>query len=533
MSRRDRRRSAEVAAPLGDDPEFLYEDDEPRRRLSVLRVLIALVLVAGIGYGGFLGVRDRLASAAVVPGTWFAPYVDVTLTPTYQFQLLSDNGARQVALGFVVSSPEDPCTPSWGASYTLAQADQQLNLDSRIAQVRNEGASAIVSFGGQKNTSLAVGCTNQSALTDAFSTVIDRYRLSTIDLDVEGTALNNFAANRRLATAMASIQQTPGHQHLAVWLTLPVEPSGLQDNALSLISTMLRDHVAVAGINVMTMDFDNPTASAANMLGAVEQALSTTHHQLASLFPSFGVRLQSRELWNHMGATVMIGQNNIGKEQFTIADAQSLVRFADHSGLGRVSMWSLNRDSQCGTNFAETYVLSNTCSGVAQSNLGFSRILSQLTGTVSNKPGAQVEGVISVKPDLNPKDAPYPLWVGTQPYETGYKVVRSGYIYEAKWYNQGQDPAQPVQFAYESPWLLVGPVVPGDHAPAPPTLPSGTYPVWSLTTAYAAGEKVLLNGLPYEAKWATEGASPSAEAVDPGASPWQPLFNVPGEPAQS
>ena len=66
---------------------------------------------------------------------------------------------------------------------------------------------SIVSFGGQKSTSLAVGCTNQVALTDAFSSVIDRYGLNTVDLDVEGTALNNFAANRRLATAMASIQQ--------------------------------------------------------------------------------------------------------------------------------------------------------------------------------------------------------------------------------------------------------------------------------------------------------------------------------------
>ena len=71
-----------------------------------------------------------------------------------------------------------------------------------------------------------------------------------------------------------------------------------------------------------------------------------------------------------------------------------------------------------------------------------------------------------------------------------------------------------------------------DHAPKLPTLPAGTYPIWSLTTTYVAGEKVLLNGLPYEAKWTTEGASPAAEAVDPSASPWLPLFNIPGEPAQ-
>jgi chitinase len=513
-------------------PGGRFEEDEPKPRLSVLRILVAIVLIAGAAYGGFLGIRSRLAAAAVVPGPWFAPYVDVTLTPTYQFQLPTENGARQIALGFVVSDPQAPCTPSWGAAYTLGQADEGLNLDSRIAQVRNEGASVIVSFGGQKNTSLAVGCTNQVALTDAFSSVIDRYGLNTVDLDVEGAALDNFAANRRLATAMASIQQTSGHRHLAVWLTLPVEPGGLQDNALSLISTMLHDHVSLAGVNVMTMDFANPAASAANMLGAIEQALGTTHRQLASLLPRYGVKLGTRELWNHMGATVMIGQNNLGREQVSVGDATSLVSFANQNGLGRVSMWSLNRDSQCGTNFPETDVLSNTCSGVAESNLGFSRVFSRLTGTVSNKAGPQVDQVISVRPDLNPKNAPYPLWVGTEPYESGYKVVRSGYIYQAKWYNQGQDPAQPVQFQYQTPWLLVGPVVSTDHAPKQPTVPAGTYPIWSLTTPYVAGQKVVLNGLPYEAKWTTEGASPAAEAVDPSASPWLPLFNIPGEPAQ-
>jgi chitinase len=521
---------APVLAP--NDGGVIFEEDEPRRRLSLLRLLIALVLVAGAGYGGYVGLRDKLASAAVVPGTWFAPYVDLTLPPTYQFQNPADNGARQTVLGFVVSDPGSPCTPSWGAVDTLDQADTSLNLASRVAQVQTEGASVIASFGGEKHTSLQVGCTNETALTAAFTAVIDRYGLHTIDLDVEGGALDNFAANRRLAEAMATIQRSAGHQHLAVWLTLPVEPNGLQGNAQSLVSTMLRQHVSVAGVNVMAMDFDNPAASAANMLGAVEQSLTSTHAQLASLFPAFGISLRSRVLWNHMGATVMIGQNNIGNERFSVADAAGLSRFAQHNGLGRVSLWSLNRDTQCGSTFAETGVISNSCSGVAESNLGFSGSFAHLTGTVAGEPSAPA-GVRSVSPDENPAAAPYPLWVGTEPYQTGYKVVRSGYIYQAKWYNQGQDPAQQVQFKWQTPWLLLGPVLPSDHAPKLPTLASGTYPDWSLSTTYQAGQRVLLDGLPYESKWATEGASPAAEAVDPSASPWQPLFNIPGEPAQS
>ena len=45
-------------------------------------------------------------SATVITGphqTWFAPYVDVTLPPTYQFQNASANPAQQTVLGFVVA----------------------------------------------------------------------------------------------------------------------------------------------------------------------------------------------------------------------------------------------------------------------------------------------------------------------------------------------------------------------------------------------------------------------------------------------
>ena len=71
---------------------------QPRRSLSPLRLLIALVVLAGAGYGGYAGVQTRLASTRVVRQTWFAPYVDVTLTPTYQFQN---------------PSADRPARPSW------------------------------------------------------------------------------------------------------------------------------------------------------------------------------------------------------------------------------------------------------------------------------------------------------------------------------------------------------------------------------------------------------------------------------------
>jgi chitinase len=247
-----------------------------------------------------------------------------------------------------------------------------------------------------------------------------------------------------------------------------------------------------------------------------------------------------------MGMTVMIGQNDVQGEVFTTADAQGLVHFANNNGVGRLSMWSLNRDSECGQAFGVSGVLSNNCSGTTQSSLGFSRAFSALGGLSSGPTaaagsagaagtgagaGAGAAGIIAPAPDTNPANALYPLWSPTAEYQAGYLVVRSGYIYQAKWYNAGQDPAQQWPEAWENPWDLVGPVLPTDHAPKIPVLPAGTYPAWSPTTNYPAGQKVLYQGLPYEAKWYNQGASPGEEAADAFDSPWEPLFTYPGEPA--
>jgi chitinase len=496
----------------------------------VLRVLAALAVLAGIGYGGFFGVKARLASTTVVHQTWFAPYVDVTLTPTYQFQSSSADTARQSVLGFVTAGSRGGCRPSWGAAYTLAQADQALALSSRIAQVQQDGQQPIVSFGGQAHTSLDVACTSVSQLTAAYQAVISKYQLSTIDLDVEGAALTDFGAEERRAAAMASLEQAAAaaHRPLAVWLTLPVEPSGLQDAAISVITSMLQDHVSITGINIMTMDFDRPPAAGSTMLQLVQDALNATHAQLADLFPRYGIQLRSQQIWQRLGATVMIGQNNIGGENFTVSDAQGLARFAAATHLGRLSMWSLNRDSQCGSSFPESGLLSNTCSGTAQSGLEFSQIFGQLQGVTSVSSSAG-----NVQPEVantNPADAPYPQWSATGDYPLGYKVVENGEIYQAKWYTSGDDPQAQVQYSWQTPWELLGPVLPGDHAPVIPTPSAGTYPAWSISDSYGVGDKVLYQGLPYESKWANQGVSPQGALSDPADSPWKALYRVPGEP---
>jgi chitinase len=112
---------------------------------------------------------------------------------------------------------------------------------------------------------------------------------------------------------------------------------------------------------------------------------------------------------------------------------------------------------------------------------------------------------------------------------------RHGEIYQAKWYNSGDDPQTQVQYSWQSPWKLLGPVLPGDHAPAFPKLPRGThrYHAWLITAQYTMGSKVLYQGLPYVAKWSNQGVFPQTAQTDPSGSPWQALYQVPGEPGSS
>lgn len=59
----------------------------------------------------------------------------------------------------------------------------------------------------------------------------------------------------------------------------------------------------------------------------------------------------------------------------------------------------------------------------------------------------------------------------------------------------------PAGEAGETPWQLVGPVLSGEKPIQQPTLPAGTYPKWSGKTVYDGGDRVLFEGIPFQAKW--------------------------------
>ncbi len=503
---------------------------EPVRRLSPWRVLLALVLVTGIAFGSVYGVRFWEAIRPVTSHKpWFASYVDVTATPTFAFEQLDAPGNRDVILSFIVSSSGDPCTPSWGGAYNIVQAHTSLDLERRIARLQQRGGSVGVSFGGQRNDELATACTDPDKLLAAYKSVVEHYNLDTIDLDLELSNLTDPIVAARRARAIAELQASrrAAGKNLAVWVTLPVAPQGLTEDGTNAISALLENGVDLAGVNVMTMNYGQSLASGKTMLQGSEDALNETHRQLGILYQQAGIYLNSATLWSKIGATPMIGQNETTDEVFTLDDAQGLNDFAHSHGIGRMSMWSANRDVACGSNYVYIKVASDSCSGVDQDKEAFAVALgSGFDGTISLSAGlvtaADQQSQDAQKPD-DPKSSPYQIWSASGAYLQGTKVVWHHNVYQAKWWTEGDTPDNPVLQSWQTPWELVGPVLSGEKPIPQPTLPAGTYPNWSGTGQYNAGQRVLFNGTPYQAKWWTQGDSPAAASSNPDGSPWVPL----------
>lgn len=499
-----------------------------RRRLSIPRLIVATVVTAGLVAGAFFGVQWVAASAEPSTQAWFAGYADVTATPTFAFESPTTKAGKNVVLSFIVATPGDDCTPSWGAAYSLDQASASLDLDRRIARLQQQGGDIAVSFGGQANDELATVCTSVTKLAAAYSSVIDRYRTTTIDMDIEGANLTNAAANERRAEALALVQKQRRAEgkDLAIWLTLPVSPNGLEVSGQKAVSAFLHAKVDIAGVNAMTMDYGSSLPAGTSELAGSTQALTATQRQLGILYRQAGIRLTEKTLWSKIGVTPMIGQNDVESEVFTLDAAKGINAFARQHGLGRVSMWSLNRDITCGSNYVTLKIVSTSCSGINQGSAKFASILS---ASITGKP-FQSAGVVTTSEPVdakqvadNPATSPYPIWSESNAYLQGTKIVWHHNVYQAKWWTRGDLPDNPVLNDWQTPWLLVGPVLKGEKPIPVPTLPEGTYPNWAGPSVYNKGDRVLFGGVPYEAKWWNQGQSPAAASSDPDNSPWVPL----------
>lgn len=512
-------------------------------RLSVVRIAIALVLISATTVATIRAVRYVLEPDPAAGAEWFAPYVDVTLTPAFDFQDPGVNPRQDVVLAFVVAAPDDPCTPSWGGAYDLDEAATSLDLDRRIARLRQRGGDVVVSFGGVANDELGSVCEDEGALTAAYRAVVERYDLTAIDVDLEGPALatGTDAERRSLdrrASALAALQagRREAGSPLEVWLTLPVSPQGLLPDAVTAVDRMVAAGVELTGVNVMTMDYGPSRPAGTSMVQASLAGLDATARQLRLVHRAHGQELTDEQAYAQLGVTPMIGQNDYAADRFELDDARALVDGARDRGLRRLSMWSLNRDARCTGNVDPT-IADNHCSGTDQDPLEFSATIAVGSGRATpwGRSGeAETHRTSSRTPEtVDASSQPYDSWRPRREYEAGAKVVWHRTVYEAEWWNVSLPPDAPVENPWDSPWRILGPVLDGD-APATattPTAPPGSAPAWRTGADYDTGDRVQHEGRLYRAAWWTRGEEPGADVDNPWETPWEPV--EPPSPADS
>jgi hypothetical protein len=342
------------------------------KRLAIFAVASFLIIAGALATG--VALRNSLPSAhaAGVPGSYFAPYTDVTLSgPTLQ-SIVQSTGQKYYTLAFIGSSG---CNAEWAGTIPLNQTNIYLpHLDSDIQYIRDQGGDVIIAFGGQAGQELAQVCTNVSSLQAQYQAVINQYHVNHLDFDIEGGAQGDSTSYTRRNAALAALQKA--NSGLAISFTLPSATTGLLSDSLGLLNNAASQGVNISMVNLMTMDYGSPNSQ---MGQAAISAANGLHSELQSIYPS----KSSSQLWAMVGITPMIGQNDSAGEVFSMSNAQEVLSFAQANKVGELAFWSISRDNG---GCAGSTTASPTCSGVSQSIFAFTNFFKAFGGGSSTNP---------------------------------------------------------------------------------------------------------------------------------------------------
>ncbi|MBO0819318.1 MAG: fibronectin type III domain-containing protein, partial [Nocardiopsaceae bacterium] len=266
-----------------------------------------------------------------------APFVDMGLWPTPQLaEFAAESGLNAFNLGFIVALENTDPTPVWAGQATYAVKDGW-QKDNIVGFGAGGTRHAVISFGGETGTELAIAAKDTETAYQQYKLVIDTYGFGDgphhIDFDIEGAAQKNQAANERRAAAVARLQRE--YPDLRVSWTLPVLPEGLVPDGLNVLRTAQAAGVRIDLVNIMAMVFYRQE----DMGQLVRSAMENTHRQLAEFFPG----VTAKERWAKLSVCPMIGMNN-DRAIYSLDHAKQTTDFAIERGLGQTTYWEAGRD---------------------------------------------------------------------------------------------------------------------------------------------------------------------------------------------
>lgn len=293
----------------------------------------------------------------------FAPYIDMGLASSETLLTAQrDPQIKLFTLAFVLS--QGGCSAGWQGVGAISNdiLPSGRTILSLIQSLRATGSDVIISFGGANGDEPALHCPDPARLAAVYQSVINRYDARALDFDIEGDKILDQASLQRRNLALISLRAAnPG---LTISYTLPVLPSGLDDNGVDVLVSAKRDGFDPDVVNVMAMNYGALIDNGGQMGRNAITAASNTAQQV-----------KAAGLTSRIGVIPMIGVNDVPTEVFTLADAHLLTTFVTSNPyIARLSMWSVGRDNgSC----AGAAAADPNCSGIGQVPYAFSEIFQE------------------------------------------------------------------------------------------------------------------------------------------------------------
>lgn len=349
--------------------------------LATLTLIGSLALGAGSpvlaakpggGGGGVTGAAVTTGPTAI-PTHVYSPYFETWTTDTLTATATASH-VRYFTMAFLETTSRSSCTLAWGGVAADSVASGKYSAD--IDALRALGGDVIPSFGGwsadQGGTEIGDSCANVTTIFQAYQAVLTTYRVSRLDMDIEGRSLTKTAGidRRNKAIAMLQAWAMANQYPLTISYTLPTSASGLEASGLAVLQNAKANGVRIDVVQPMVFDYYDRVTK--DMGAAAVSALTGLNGQLRTLLGK-----TATEVWPLEGATIMNGIDDYPKktEVTQLADATTLLNFATSNHLSTLSMWAIQRDNGgCPGNGG-----ANNCSGIVQPTWGFSTILDAYT----------------------------------------------------------------------------------------------------------------------------------------------------------
>jgi hypothetical protein len=273
------------------------------------------------------------------PARVFAPYMYVGAGDNFKLTDCDDQcGLKYYTLAFIIARQDGNGKnvvyhkePSWDGRIPIEQNFHHDQIDA----IRKRGGDVIMSFGGEAGKELANVIDDPAQLEAAYQKVIDQYKFTWLDFDVEGNNLDKGKPDsERRNTVLASLQKkNPG---LIISYTLPVDPNGISEASQALLADAKAKGVKVHSANLMVMYFGKEFINKGKSEGQLGvDSANAAYAQLQKIDPAIQV-----------GLCPCLGRNGSKDEVFTLDDAKILKAFADKTPwVCSLHYWSINDDA--------------------------------------------------------------------------------------------------------------------------------------------------------------------------------------------